>query len=84
MKRGRPKRLSLILREEWESIPSTPENQERRDKIYKKMFEQQKLEFTFAKLKLKKKSKQKKSEQDVVITNPGARSVLDKALGKGE
>lgn len=80
---GRPKKFSLTLREEYEALPNTPENQEQRRFLLKMIMEQQKLE------KKPRQIRTKVSTQKPPFSfkqNPGAKAEIDKLLNrpKGE
>lgn len=88
-KGGRPRPLSRILREEWEAIPNTPENQDRRDKAWVRLSKQQDFEIRLYKLKktewaLRRKQKKERERNAGIIVNPtsASRLVIDKALNK--
>lgn len=88
-KAGRPRPLSRVRREEWEAIPNTPENQERRDEVWRQLSKQQDYEMKLYKLKkaewaLRRKQKKERERNAGIIINPtsASRSVIDKALNK--
>jgi hypothetical protein len=76
------RRFSNILIDERNAIPDTLENQERRDFLFTEIRRMKELEFKEKKLNKSERLARRKEKSVAVVTNPGARSILDKALGK--
>lgn len=78
--KGRPKKFSLTLKEQYESIPDTLENREYRLRLLKLIIDQQKIEH-----KPKEKRKKPPLIPDIFVPqNPGTQAALKELYNKKE